>query len=108
MESAPNYTLSEGSEADLTCEHYLSCSEESENEEIKSRVTQRELIRPDNTVSVADPDNLSKKSMAINAPSRRSLSISGSNQPAVVEDPMLSESPKISNSQRRSTFLSMV
>ncbi|KAL2476030.1 Kinesin motor family protein [Abeliophyllum distichum] len=96
----------EGSEADLTCEHYLSCSEESENEEINSRVTQTELLHSDNTVSVADPDNLPKKSMAINSPSRRSLSISGRHQPAVLEDPMLSESPKISNSQRRSTVFS--
>ncbi|XP_022843523.1 kinesin-like protein KIN-12F isoform X1 [Olea europaea var. sylvestris] len=96
----------EGSEADLTCEHYLSCSEESENEELNSRVAQRELLRSDNNVSVADPDNLSKKSMAINSPSRRSLSISGSNKLAVLEDPVLSESPKISNSQRRSMIFS--
>ncbi|XP_022877670.1 kinesin-like protein KIN-12F [Olea europaea var. sylvestris] len=92
----------EGSEADLMCEHYLSCSEESENEEINSRVTQTELLHSNNT----EPDNLSKKSMAINSPSRRSLSISGSHRLTVLEDPLLSESPKISNSQRRSTVFS--
>ncbi|CAI9756831.1 unnamed protein product [Fraxinus pennsylvanica] len=96
----------EGSEADLTCEHYLSCSEESENEEINSGVTRTELLHSHNTVSVADKDNLSKKSMAINSPLRRSLSISGSHQIAVLEDPLLSESPKIINSQRGSTVFS--
>ncbi|KAL6538470.1 hypothetical protein OROGR_012458 [Orobanche gracilis] len=60
----------EGCETELTCEHYMSCGEDSENEEeIKSSV---ESISVDPTSS------------------------------AVLLEPVLSESPKIKNSQRKS------
>ncbi|GFP83657.1 kinesin-like protein kin12b [Phtheirospermum japonicum] len=74
-ESALLYSA-EGCETELTCEHYLSCSEESENEEINSSETQSEI---------------SRSSISIDPPSS-----------TVLLEPMLSESPKIKNSQRKS------
>ncbi|KAL3821095.1 hypothetical protein ACJIZ3_007000 [Penstemon smallii] len=63
--------------AEGSCEHYLSCSGESENEEINSDETQTEL------------------------------SNSGCHQSTLLQDPVLSESPKIKNSHRKSlAFLS--
>ncbi|XP_011097785.1 kinesin-like protein KIN-12F isoform X2 [Sesamum indicum] len=89
-ESALLYSA-EGCETEFTCEHYLSCSEESESEEINSSET------------AMPSDKISTNSIAIDPPSRNSLSISGCHLPAVLEDPMLSESPKIKNSQRKSS-----
>ncbi|KAL2472909.1 Kinesin motor family protein [Forsythia ovata] len=95
----------EGCETEQACEHYLSCSEESECEEISSRVSQTEFPDLNNPASVGDPDGNPKKSMAIDPPLRSSLSISGCLQPAVLQDPLFSESPKIST-QRKSTVFS--
>lgn len=92
----------EGCETEFTCEHYLSCSEESENEEINSNKSQTKMLCPKSTGSVDEPDKISKNSIAIDPPSRNSLSISGCHQSTVLEDPVLSESPKIKNSQRKS------
>lgn len=72
----------EGCETDFTCEHYLSCSEDGENEE--------EI----NSGEPLTETELSKTSISIDPPS------------AVLEDPVLSESPKIQNSQRRSLVFS--
>ncbi|KAL3614687.1 hypothetical protein CASFOL_041444 [Castilleja foliolosa] len=66
----------EGCETELTCEHYLSCSEESENEETNSSETQAEIFR--GSISIDPPSS------------------------TVLLEPMLSESPKIKNSQRKS------
>ncbi|KAL6553373.1 hypothetical protein OROGR_007215 [Orobanche gracilis] len=60
----------EGCETELTCEHYLSCGEESENEE---------------------DVNSSVGSILVDPPSS-----------ALLLEPVLSESPKIKNSQRKS------
>ncbi|CAA0833616.1 Kinesin motor family protein [Striga hermonthica] len=60
----------EGCETEYTCEHYLSCSEESENEEINAST---------------------KSSIAVHIPPSTALL-----------EPMLSESPKINNFQRKS------
>ncbi|KAK6133012.1 hypothetical protein DH2020_033222 [Rehmannia glutinosa] len=57
----------EGCETEFTCEHYLSCSDESENEEINS-----------SKIAVVPPSS------------------------TVLPEPVLSESPKIKNSQRKS------
>ncbi|KAL3637506.1 hypothetical protein CASFOL_018674 [Castilleja foliolosa] len=74
-ESALLYSA-EGCETELTCEHYLSCLEESENEEIYSSVTLSEI---------------SRSSISIDSPSS-----------TVLLEPMLSESPRIKNSLRKS------
>ncbi|KAL0406986.1 UNVERIFIED_CONTAM: Kinesin-like protein KIN-12F [Sesamum latifolium] len=99
-ESALLYSA-EGCETEFTCEHYLSCSEESETEEINSSETA--MPYPNKIASEEAPDKISTNSIAIDPPSRNSLSISGCHQPAVLQDPMLSESPKIKNSQRKSS-----
>ncbi|KAL7103372.1 hypothetical protein ACP275_08G175300 [Erythranthe tilingii] len=72
----------EGCETDFTCEHYLSCSEDGENEEINSSEPQTEMDEFDRSIS-------------IDLPSR-----------AVLPDPVLSESPKIQNAQRKSVVFS--
>ncbi|KAL8046301.1 hypothetical protein ABFX02_08G168800 [Erythranthe guttata] len=72
----------EGCETDFTCEHYLSCSEDGENEEINSSEPQTEMEEFDRSIS-------------IDLPSR-----------AVLPDPVLSESPKIQNAQRKSVVFS--
>lgn len=94
----------EGCETEFTCEQYLSCSEESETEEINSSKTTEELV-----ASVDGPENVPKISMIVGPPSRSSLSISGCHQspPPVLQGPMLSESPKIKNSQRKSSVFSL-
>ncbi|XP_057795258.1 kinesin-like protein KIN-12F [Salvia miltiorrhiza] len=84
----------EGCETELTCEHYLSCSEESETEEINSSENQTEVPCPNSSELVDDPIDL--------PPLMNSLSISGSHQSTLLQDPVLSESPKIRNSQRKS------
>ncbi|GER54935.1 kinesin related protein [Striga asiatica] len=71
----------EGCETEVTCEHYLSCSEESENEEISTSKTETEV---------------SKGSIAVDIPPSTALL-----------EPTLSESPKINKIQRKSlVFLS--
>lgn len=93
----------EGCETELTCEHYLSCSEESEAEEISSSENQTEMPCPNSSELVEDPESIAKSSIAIDLPPlMSSLSISGSNQSTVLPEPVLSESPKIRNSQRKS------
>ncbi|KAK4420827.1 Kinesin-like protein KIN-12F [Sesamum alatum] len=100
-ESALLYSA-EGCETEFTCEHYLSCSEESESEEIISSETA--MPYPNKIASEKETDKISTNSIAIDPPLRNSLSISGCHQPAVLQDPMLSESPKIKNSQRKSSL----
>lgn len=92
----------EGCETEFTCEHYLSCSDESETEEINSTENQTEMPCPNSSELVEEPDNISKIPIALDLPLRKSLSISDSHQSSVLEDPVLSESPKIKNSQRKS------
>ncbi|KAK4386918.1 Kinesin-like protein KIN-12F [Sesamum angolense] len=99
-ESALLYSA-EGCETEFTCEHYLSCSEEGESEEINSSETA--MAYPNKIASEEASDKISTNSIAIDPPSRNSLSISGCHQLAVLQDPMLSESPKIKNSQRKSS-----
>ncbi|KAL1562998.1 kinesin-like protein KIN-12F [Salvia divinorum] len=90
----------EGCETEFTCEHYLSCSEESENEEINSSENQTEVVCPNSSELVED-DSITKNYVAIDLPPlMNNLSISGSHQ--LLQDPVLSESPKIRNSQRKS------
>lgn len=87
----------EGCDTGVTCENYLSCSE-GENEEITSE-TQTEEPCPNNPLLVDESDKILKSSIAIDPPSRNSLS-------TVLEGPVLSESPKFKTSQRKSLVLS--
>ncbi|PIN03819.1 Plus-end-directed kinesin ATPase [Handroanthus impetiginosus] len=100
-ERTPLYSA-EGCETEFTCEHYISCSEESENEEINSSETQTAIPFQDNIASLDKPDKISETSIAIDSSSRNSLSINGCHQSTVLQDPVFSESPKIKSSQRKS------
>lgn len=97
-ESALLYSA-EGCETELTCEHYLSCSEESEAEEINSSENQTEKPSPNTETD----DGVAENSIFNDLPlMMSSLSISGSHQSTGLQDPVMSESPKIRNSQRKS------
>lgn len=107
----------EGCVTDLTCEHYLSCSEESEDEEICSGKIS--TVRPENisenSIAAAVPDV--QKSLTIHesnqseilqgpvlsdSPVSKSLSIHEKQRSEILQGPVLSESPKINNSLRKS------
>ncbi|XP_042060204.1 kinesin-like protein KIN-12F [Salvia splendens] len=90
----------EGCETEFTCEHYLSCSEESEDEEINSSENQTE-VECLNSSELVEDDSITKDYAAIDLPPlMNNLSISSSHQ--LLQDPVLSESPKIRNSQQKS------
>lgn len=77
------FCSAEGCVTDVMSEHYISCSEEeSEIEEIDSEVSQSELLHPSR------------------------ISINTHHQCTVLQDPVLSESPKIGNTQRKSLVIS--
>ncbi|KAG8365138.1 hypothetical protein BUALT_Bualt18G0073200 [Buddleja alternifolia] len=89
-ESSALLYSAEGCETEFTCEHYLSCSEQSETEEeINSSKTRTEL-----------PDKISENPV--------SLSISRCHQSISLQDPVLSESPKIKNPQRKSLIFNSI
>ncbi|XP_057966239.1 kinesin-like protein KIN-12F [Malania oleifera] len=86
------HSVEESSEADMS-EHEISCIEESETEEVNTENPGKKLTHEEDVASV------------------RSLTIatnesSSCQQAAVLQDPTLSESPKFSNAQRKSTVLS--
>ncbi|XP_075478035.1 LOW QUALITY PROTEIN: kinesin-like protein KIN-12F [Primulina tabacum] len=83
-ESSALLYSAEGCETGFSCEHYMSCSEDSENEEINSCETHTKL-----------PHLISKNSIVTDP-------LAGD-----LQDPVFSESPKIKSSQRKSLiFLS--
>ncbi|XP_075488133.1 kinesin-like protein KIN-12F isoform X1 [Primulina tabacum] len=97
----------EGCETGFTCEHYLSCSEDGENEEINSSETHTELPHMKNVTQVAELDQISKNSIATDPLAINNMSISGCHETGDLQDPVFSESPKIKSSQRKSLiFLS--
>ncbi|XP_073124748.1 kinesin-like protein KIN-12F [Henckelia pumila] len=98
----------EGCETGFTsCEHYLSCSEDGEIEEINSSETHLELPHLKNATQVAELDQVSKNSIVTDPLVMNNLSISGFHQTGDLQDPVFSESPKIKSSQRKSLiFLS--
>ncbi|KAK2987078.1 hypothetical protein RJ640_004804 [Escallonia rubra] len=92
-------SVEECCETDLTSEHYISCPDESENEEINSEEHRLDLPHENNTPPMDDLDSFPTVS-------RTSISISTCRQSSVLQDPALSESPKVTNSQRKSTSFS--
>ncbi|KAK3032485.1 hypothetical protein RJ639_037298 [Escallonia herrerae] len=91
-------SLEECRETDLTSEHYISCPDVSENEEIISAEHHLDLPH-ENSGPMDDLDNFPTVS-------RTSISISTCRQSSVLQDPAFSESPKVKNSQRKSTSFS--
>ncbi|MCD7466746.1 hypothetical protein HAX54_003751 [Datura stramonium] len=76
-------------------EHYLSCSEESEGEEINSEeILEETLDDADQEMETMQPEYCS------------SISISPSRHSAVLQGPVLSESPKFRSMQRKSLIIS--
>ncbi|XP_073308423.1 kinesin-like protein KIN-12F isoform X2 [Primulina huaijiensis] len=94
-ESSALLYSAEGCETGFSCEHYLSCSEDSENEEINSCETHTKLPHLKNVTQVEEVDQISKNSIVTDP-------LAGD-----LQDPVFSESPKIKSSQRKSLiFLS--
>ncbi|CAN4102651.1 unnamed protein product [Withania somnifera] len=75
-------------------EHYLSCSEESEGEEINSEEILEETLDHDREMATKQPEYCS------------SISISPSGHSTVLQGPVLSESPKFRSMQRKSLIIS--
>ncbi|KAK3014509.1 hypothetical protein RJ639_010059, partial [Escallonia herrerae] len=92
-------SVEECCETDLTSEHYISCPDESENEELISEEHHLYLPHENSTPPMDDLDSFPTVP-------RTSISISTCRQSSVLQDPALSESPKVKNSQRKSTSFS--
>ncbi|KAI3418132.1 Kinesin motor domain-containing protein [Psidium guajava] len=105
-----NSTLSSCTEeccqTDLS-EEYSNCPEEFESEDTNSRQSESELA-PEDSIASADDfvscsrDNLSFADRTV----RTSISISSYHRSPILEDPTLTESPKIQKSLRRSIAIS--
>lgn len=85
---------------DFTSEHYISCPDESENEEINSEEFQPALSCQNSITSLLES--------TVSTASRNSISISAccQSQSAVLQDPAFSDSPKIGNTKRKSVIFS--
>ncbi|KAK1581177.1 hypothetical protein Q3G72_003808 [Acer saccharum] len=96
----PDYFSSaeESFDADLMSEDDINCQEVHAFEEINLEIPQNELSHKENITS---SDNLSvddhNTSRSINSAFRNSISISSCRQSSILQDPPLSESPKIGN-----------
>ncbi|KAI9186654.1 hypothetical protein LWI28_019602 [Acer negundo] len=96
----PDYFSSaeESFDADLMSEDDINCQEVHAFEEINLEIPQNELPHKENITS---SDNLSvddhNTSRSINSAFRNSISISSCRQSSILQDPPLSESPKIGN-----------
>ncbi|KAA8523588.1 hypothetical protein F0562_010011 [Nyssa sinensis] len=95
----------EASETELMNEHDVSCMEEIEIEDNNLEKLKTELLLEDNTASMNCLTSAST-SRTIDPASRSSILISTCRQSPVLEDPTLSESPKIGNTQRKSITIS--
>ncbi|KAF8026304.1 hypothetical protein BT93_F2942 [Corymbia citriodora subsp. variegata] len=99
-------SIDECCQTDLS-EEYTNCPEEFESEEIISRQSQYGLAPEDSIASAENfiscsRDNLSSAECAL----RTSISISSCHHSPILEDPTLTESPKIQKSLRRSIAIS--
>lgn len=98
--------FAEGGETDLTSEQYVSCSEESETEELDSEGTQTQLVQPNEVSAVDDLEDIAKNSRNNNHAMKNSISIRAVCHSEVLQDPPISESPKIKNVHRKSIIVS--
>ncbi|CAK9163868.1 unnamed protein product [Ilex paraguariensis] len=90
----------------LTSEHYVSFSEDSDNEEISSKESETNIPHQDCIESVTDLENFHHPARTTDPAFRSRISISACRQSAVLQDPTLSESPKIENAERKSIVIS--
>ncbi|GMP52241.1 hypothetical protein CsSME_00018141 [Camellia sinensis var. sinensis] len=95
-------SVEESYDTDFTSEYYGSCLEEGEIEETSLEKSRTEL-RPE--ASVSSVDNFPSEpntSRTVDTAFRRSISINSSLHSLALQEPALSESPKIGNNQRKS------
>lgn len=96
--------LAESCETDLMSEDDLDGPEETEMEEISLEKSENELHKEN--IALTDDIRGSPNSLrAINSEFRKSISIS-SCKPAILQEPMLTESPKIGKNLRKSVVIS--
>ncbi|KAF3453356.1 hypothetical protein FNV43_RR03796 [Rhamnella rubrinervis] len=98
--------LGENCETDLMSEDDTNCPEETEGEEINPETYQDELPRMENIALIHNLGGSPKTSGAKNPEFRSSISISSSCRPQILQEPTLSESPKIGKNQRKSVAIS--
>ncbi|XP_057461026.1 kinesin-like protein KIN-12F [Actinidia eriantha] len=95
-------SVEEGSDIDLTSEHYGSCAEECDIEETGLR---KSLLQEESSASVDSFASGQNISSTIDTALRSScISISSSHHSPALQEPMLSESPKIKNNRKSITF----
>lgn len=104
--STPSSSIDECCQTDLS-EEYTNCPEEFESEEIISRRSQYGHAPEDSIASAENfiscsRDNLSSAERTL----RTSISISSCHHSPILEDPTLTESPKVRKSLRRSIAIS--
>ncbi|KAK2639918.1 hypothetical protein Ddye_027713 [Dipteronia dyeriana] len=96
----PDYFSSaeESFDADLMSEDEINCQEVSALEEINLEITEKELSHKEN-ITLSDDLSVDdhNTSRSINSAFRSSISISSCSQSSILQDPPLSESPKIGN-----------
>ncbi|XP_071905444.1 kinesin-like protein KIN-12F [Coffea arabica] len=98
--------MADGGETDLTSEQYVSCSEESEAEEINSERAHTQL-EPSEVSGVNDlEEDIAGDSRNNDHAIRSNVSINAVCQSEFLQEPAISESPKIKNMHRKSIIVS--
>lgn len=98
--------LGESCETDLISEDDINRPEETENEEINPETYQNELPHMENIALTHNLGGSPKTSGSKNLELRSSISISSCRRPSILQEPTLSESPKIGKNHRKSVTIS--
>lgn len=96
--------MAESCDTDLMSEDDVDSPEETEIEEINLEKSENELLQKENTALTDDIRGSPNSLMAINSDFRSSISVS-SRKPAILQEPTLSESPKIGKNLRKSAVI---
>ncbi|KAL7217829.1 hypothetical protein ACSBR2_011123 [Camellia fascicularis] len=94
-------SVEESCDTDFTSEYYGSCLEEGEIEETSLEKSRTELQQEESVSSVNFPSE-PNTSRTVDTAFRRSISINSSLHSLALQEPALSESPKIGNNQSKS------
>ncbi|XP_017980721.1 PREDICTED: kinesin-like protein KIN12B [Theobroma cacao] len=100
--SIQSSSVEECCETDLLSEDDIHCPEETGIEELDGEEPQKELPPKDILASADDLSITTKPLKAVDPSIRNSLSISSCHRSSVLQEPTLSESPKIGNNLRKS------
>lgn len=98
--------VGEGCEMDLMSQDDISYPEETESEETNLETSENELPHKQNITVTQNPGISSKTLEAKNPEFRSSISISSCCRPSILQEPTLSESPKIGKNHRKSVTIS--